>query len=447
LADTISAIFVPGVLLLSISVFLIWFWLGNPSLAISAFVGILVIACPCALGLATPTAIIVGVGKGAENGILIKDASVLEKLHKIDTIVFDKTGTITIGKPQVSAIVPSANFDETEVISLLASLEKHSSHPLAEAIMQHFSSLRGAERRGNPETIIPNPSVIASFGIPNRGNPGNVALETSSSRAESRDLTPQINLHPVTHFKEIPGKGVTGTIKDKTYFAGNATLLKEYKIKTDAKSIEEFTNKGMTPVFLFSDKIILGIVFISDSLKKESKDAIATLHKLGIKTVMLTGDDERAANFIAKEAGIDRIFAQVLPTDKAKIIEQLTKEGACVAMVGDGINDAPALATAEVGIAMSTGTDIAIESAGITLLHGDLSKVAKAIKLSKATMNTIKQNLFWAFFYNVLSIPVAAGLLYPIFGIVLNPAIAGAAMAFSSVSVVTNSLRLKTTKL
>jgi len=398
LADSISAVFVPAVLILSISVFLIWFGLGNLSLAISAFVGILVIACPCALGLATPTAIIVGVGKGAENGILIKDATVLEKLHKIDTIVFDKTGTITTGKPQIAQIIPAEKYTEKEVAILLASLEKQSSHPLAEAVQEY---------------------------------------------AKANHL----KLHPIKFFKEIAGKGVAGQYKEKKYLAGNATLLKDHKIVVGENSIRPFTSKGMTPIFLFSERKIIGTIFISDTLKKESQEAITILHNLGIKTVMLTGDDKLAAEYIAQKAGIDRIFAQVLPTDKAKIIEQLTIEGARVAMVGDGINDAPALATAEVGIAMSTGTDIAIESAGITLLHGDLSKVARSIKLSKATMSTIKQNLFWAFFYNVISIPVAAGLLYPIFGIILNPAIAGAAMAFSSVSVVTNSLRLKTAKI
>lgn len=225
------------------------------------------------------------------------------------------------------------------------------------------------------------------------------------------------------------------------------TLLKEHKVKFDESIIKEFTSKGMTPVFLFSDKSLLGTVLISDTLKTESKQAIADLHKMNIQTVMLTGDDHDTASYIAKEAGIDRIYAQVLPSEKANIISIIKKEGKKVAMVGDGVNDSPALATADVGIAMSTGTDVAIESAGITLLHGDLSKVEKAIRLSKQTMKTIKQNLFWAFIYNVIGIPIAAGILYPFFGIILNPAIAGAAMAFSSVSVVTNSLRLKTAKI
>ena len=418
LADTVSAYFVPTVLVLSILSFVIWFALGNLSIAISAFVGILVIACPCALGLATPTAIIVGVGKGAENGILVKDATVLEKLHGIDTVVFDKTGTITMGKPQVSTIISKSNLPESEILSILASLEKKSSHPLATAIVDyatHFFPKQSAH------SVIPD--LI--------GNPSGKP----------------ITLHTIQHFKEIPGKGVAGQFKTKRYLAGNITLLKDHKIEFDPKEILEFTKKGMTPVFLFSEKKLLGIIAISDTIKPESKQAIADLHKLGIKTVMLTGDDHDAASYIAGQAGIDHIYAQVLPTEKAKIIDKLQSEGNKVVMVGDGINDSPALASADVGIAMSTGTDVAIESAGITLLHGDISKVTKAIKLSKSTMRTIKQNLFWAFFYNVVGIPVAAGLLYPLFGIILNPAIAGAAMAFSSVSVVTNSLRLKTTKL
>lgn len=404
LADTISAYFVPTVLILSLLSFLVWFAFGNLSLAISSFVGILVIACPCALGLATPTAIIVGVGKGAENGILVKDANVLQKLHEVNTVVFDKTGTITLGKPQVVEVIPNTNVSNQELLSILFSLESKSSHPLAQAIIAYTSSLRA--QRGNLYKLL-----------------------------------------NVKHFKEIPGKGLTGNIKNITYFAGNLTLLKESKIKFNQKEIEEFTQKGMTPVFLFTKQRLLSTIFISDTIKEESKQAIADLHHMGIKTVMLTGDDKLAANYMAKLAGIDEVNAQVLPTKKAEIINNLKTKGNIVAMVGDGINDSPALATADVGIAMSTGTDVAIESAGITLLHGDIAKVAKAIKLSKATMNTIKQNLFWAFFYNVIGIPIAAGILYPLFGIVLNPAIAGAAMAFSSVSVVTNSLRLKSIRL
>jgi len=410
MADTVSAYFVPVVLGLSVFSFLVWFAFGNLSLAISALVGILVIACPCALGLATPTAIIVGVGKGAQNGILVKDAEVLEKLHQINMVVFDKTGTITTGRPVVSKVISTSDMSEVEIISILASMEKKSAHPLAQAITD-FSQ---------------NVVILAHAGI---------------------HLDKPISLHTIQHFKDLPGKGITGQFKNKRYLAGNETLLKEHKVDRQEKNIKEYTSKGMTPVFLFSGTTLLGAVFISDTLKPESKEAITNLHHMGIKTVMLTGDDHDAAAYIAKESGIDRIYAQVLPGDKAHIIDKLKSEGHKVAMVGDGVNDSPALATADVGIAMSTGTDVAIESAGITLLHGDLSKVEKAIKLSKQTMRTIKQNLFWAFFYNVIGIPVAAGILYPLFGIILNPAIAGAAMAFSSVSVVTNSLRLKTTRL
>lgn len=406
LADTISAIFVPIVLVLALSSFAVWILLGNFSLAITALVGILVIACPCALGLATPTAIIVGVGKGAENGILIKDATTLEKLHQADTIVFDKTGTITTGKPQVTEVIIKSNLTKPEFLSILNSLESKSAHPLANAITTYYK-------------------------------------QTFSSTIYHPRST-------ISNFKELPGKGLSGQIKKEIYFAGNLTLLKESKIKFDQKEIEEYTKKGMTTIFLFTKKELLGMVFISDILKTESKQTISDLHNLGIKTVMLTGDDEQTANYMANLAGIDQVFAQVLPTDKAGIISKI-KQGLLadrqVVMVGDGINDSPALAMADIGIAMSTGTDIAIESAGIILLHGNLGKVLKAIKLSKKTMRTIRQNLFWAFFYNVLSIPIAAGILYPLFGIVLNPAIAGAAMAFSSVSVVTNSLRLKTLKL
>lgn len=398
LADIISAYFVPVVLVLAILSFFLWSLLGNLSLAISAFVGILVIACPCALGLATPTAIIVGVGKGAQNGILVKDAEVLEKLHSVNTVVFDKTGTITTGKPVVSEVLTNSLKSKNELISILASLENKSAHPLALAIVEH----------------------------------------AKKSKAK---------LQTIQNFKDIPGKGISGEYKDKKYFAGNLTILKESKVVFNKQNIKEFTSKGMTPVFLFSDKTLLGTVLITDTLKPESKQAIAGLHRMNIQTIMLTGDDQDTASFIAKEAGIDHVYAQVLPSEKANIISKIKNEGNSVAMVGDGVNDSPALATADVGIAMSTGTDVAIESAGITLLHGDLSKVEKAIKLSRQTMRTIKQNLFWAFIYNLIGIPIAAGILYPTLGIILNPAIAGAAMAFSSVSVVTNSLRLKSAKI
>lgn len=398
LADKISAIFVPTVLIIAALSFVVWALLGNLPQAITAFVGVLVIACPCALGLATPTAIIVATGLGATNGILVKNAEALEKLTKVNTIVFDKTGTLTTGQPLVSSIISTSKLSKKEIISLLSSLEKHSNHPLAKSIVSY-------------------------------------------SEIE------KINLQEIKNFQEIAGKGVTGTSQKINYFAGNMTFLKEQNLEFDSNKIKGFTSKGQTPVFLFTDKVLLGVVLISDTLKKETKKAIQDLHQLKIKTIMLTGDDHDTASFIAKNAGIDRVISQVLPTEKANVINELTKEGAIVAMVGDGINDAPALASAEVGIAMGNGTEIAIDSAGIILLGGDLGKVVKVIKLSKITLKTIRQNLFWAFFYNVLGIPLAAGLLFPLFHVLLNPAYAGAAMAFSSVTVVANSLKLKSNKL
>ncbi|KKT71601.1 MAG: ATPase, E1-E2 type:Copper-translocating P-type ATPase:Heavy metal translocating P-type ATPase, partial [Candidatus Collierbacteria bacterium GW2011_GWB1_44_6] len=357
LADTISAYFVPAVLGLALLAFLIWFLSGNLSLAISAFVGILVIACPCALGLATPTAIIVGVGKGAQNGILVKDAEVLEKLHNINTVVFDKTGTITTGKPVVSTVISTSKQSEEEIISILASLEKQSAHPLAQAIVNyaHHPSLRGANA-------------------------------TKQS----------IKIHTIQNFKDIPGKGISGQFKNKRYLAGNMTLLKEHKVDYDEKDIKEYTSKGMTPVFLISGQSLLGAVFISDTLKNESRQAISDLHKMGVKTVMLTGDDHDTAAYIAREAGIDRIYAQVLPGDKARIINQIKVEGNKVAMVGDGVNDSPALATADVGIAIGAGTNVAIESAGIILFKSDPRDIVKIVRLSRLTYSKMLQNLFWA---------------------------------------------------
>ncbi len=388
--DKISAIFVPTVLALAVLTFISWYLLGNLSLAISSLVGILVIACPCALGLATPTAVIVSVGKGAQNGILVKDATALETLHKITTVVFDKTGTITTGKPKVHSIKNFSKHTNNTMIKIAASLEANSQHPLAVAITNHS--------KDKPFTV--------------------------------------------SHFQELPGNGLIGTINKQKYLLGSQTFLVSQKIKINYDYQKE-TKSGYTPVFLADTKSLLGIVFISDTIKEEAKTAISDLQKLNIKTVMITGDDPDTAKHIADQLNITEVHAKVLPTKKADIIKSLQKNGEIVAMIGDGINDSPALASANIGIAMSTGTDIAIESAQITLLHGDLSKVVKTIRLSQQTMKTIYQNLFWAFFYNVISIPIAAGLLYPFTGLMLNPAIAGGAMAFSSVSVVTNSLRLK----
>lgn len=406
LADKISSIFVPIVLILAFVTLGAWLFFGTASLGIalalsyglSCFVGILVIACPCALGLATPTAIIVGVGKGARNGILIKDAATLEKLHKVDTVIVDKTGTITIGKPTLVDIQNLSDLEESEFISILASLEKKSEHPIAHAIAMY---------------------------------------------AESKKLP----IQEVSNFEGIQGKGLKGTVKELEYFVGNIKLISELKLPFDNTQLEAYTTQGKTPIILATNEKVLGYVMVADEIKTESKQAITDLHKLGIKVVMLTGDDERAAKYMASLVGIDEVVANVMPIDKLAKIKELQASGHVVAMAGDGVNDAPALAQADVGIAMGTGTDVAIESAGITLLGGDISKLVKAIKLSKMTMRGIKQNLFWAFAYNVIGIPLAAGLFYPIFGWLLSPVFAGFAMAMSSVSVVGNSLRIKGKKL
>lgn len=406
LADKISAIFVPIVLVIAFLSLGTWLIVGSQYLGFSqalsfglvSFVGILVIACPCALGLATPTAIIVGVGKGAKEGILIKDAATLEKLHKVNTVVVDKTGTITKGKPTLVDIQNLSNLKDDEFISIVASLEKKSEHPIAHAIVNY---------------------------------------------AQEKNIA----LSDVSGFEGIQGKGLKGTIKSTEYFVGNAKLMSDLKVSFDVGKLNEFTSQGKTPVILTTAEKTLGFVMVADEIKQESKQAVADLHKLGIKVVMLTGDDEKAAKHMASLVGIDDVVAHVLPQDKLEKIKELQSQGRIVAMAGDGVNDAPALAQADVGIAMGTGTDVAIESAGITLLGGDISKLVKAIKLSKITMRGIKQNLFWAFIYNVVGIPLAAGALYPVFGWLLNPVFAGFAMAMSSVSVVSNSLRIKAKKL
>lgn len=406
LADKISSVFVPVVLVIAFATLVIWLLLGSNSLGFSqalsfglvSFVGILVIACPCALGLATPTAIIVGVGKGAREGILIKDAATLEKLHKVDTVIVDKTGTITIGKPTLVDIQNFSNLKDEELISVLASLEKKSEHPIAHAIVNYANEKK-------------------------------------------------IKIESVSNFEGIQGKGLKGSVKDAEYYAGNVKLVRDLGLNFDASKIEKFTAQGKTPVILSTKEKVLGFVMVADEIKAESKKAVQDLHKLGIKVVMVTGDDERAAKYMASLVGIDEVVAHVLPQDKLEKIKELQLQGKIVAMAGDGVNDAPALAQADVGIAMGTGTDVAIESAGITLLGGDISKLVKAIKLSKITMRGIKQNLFWAFIYNIVGIPLAAGAFYPIFGWLLSPVFAGFAMAMSSVSVVGNSLRIKSKKL
>ncbi|MFM2357516.1 MAG: hypothetical protein RJA61_253 [Candidatus Parcubacteria bacterium] len=406
LADKISAIFVPITLVIAFLTLGAWLLIGTSSLGFSqalsfglvSFVGVLVIACPCALGLATPTAIIVGVGKGAKEGILIKDAATLEKLHKVDTVIVDKTGTITIGKPTLVDIENMSSFSNEDFVSIVASLEKKSEHPIAHAIV-------------------------------------NYAVEKN------------LRIEEVSNFEGIQGKGLKGKIKETEYLVGNVKLVSDLGISFDSTKIDQFTAQGKTPVILTTKEKVLGFVMVSDEIKVESKQAVADLHKLGIKVVMLTGDDEKAAKHIASLVGIDEVIAHVLPQDKLAKIQELQIRGKIVAMAGDGVNDAPALAQADVGIAMGTGTDVAIESAGITLLGGDISKLVKAIKLSKITMRGIKQNLFWAFIYNVIGIPLATGIFYPVFGWLLNPVFAGFAMAMSSVSVVSNSLRIKAKKI
>ncbi len=424
LADKISSVFVPIVLAIAFLALGVWLFFGTEALGFSqalsyglvSFVGVLVIACPCALGLATPTAIIIGVGKGAKEGILIKDAATLEKLHKVNTVVVDKTGTITIGKPTLVDIVNLSNQRDEELISIIASLEKKSEHPIANAIINYIQD-------------------------------------------PVREEEKNISLYDVLNFESIQGKGLKGSVNGIEYFVGNTKMLTDLKISFDPTKLDEFTSQGKTPVILATKPAhphvgseadegkVLGFVMVADEIKTESVEAVKNLHALGIKVVMLTGDDEKAAKYIGSLVGIDDVIAHVLPQDKLAKIRELQSQGRIVAMAGDGVNDAPALAQADVGIAMGTGTDVAIESAGITLLGGDISKLVKAIKLSKMTMRGIKQNLFWAFIYNIVGIPLAAGVFYPIFGWLLNPVFAGLAMAFSSVSVVSNSLRIKTKQL
>ncbi len=406
LADKISSVFVPTVLALAVVTLGAWLVLGTGyfgfaqalSFGLVSFVGILVIACPCALGLATPVAIIVGVGKGAKEGILIKDAATLEKLHKVNVVVVDKTGTITKGKPELISIQNYTDMKVDEIASILATLESKSEHPIAHAIVTYAK-------------------------------------------------TKKLPIQNVQHFEIIKGKGLKGVIGGVEYFAGNLALAKDLHLSFDVASLETETKNGRTPVILATKDKILATVLVADAIKPEAIEAVRNLHKLGIKIVMLTGDDKNTATYVAQQVGIDEVVAQVLPEDKLKKIKELQSQGNIVAMAGDGVNDAPALAQADVGIAMATGTDVAIESAGITLLHGDISKLMKAIRLSKMTMRGIKQNLFFAFVYNIVGIPLAAGLFYPIFGWLLSPVFAGLAMALSSVSVVGNALRLKAMKI
>ncbi len=401
LADRVSEIFVPAVLIVSVLTFIGWVALtGNYINGLVSMISVLVIACPCAMGLATPTAIMVGTGKGAEHGILIKDAESLEIANKIQTIVFDKTGTLTNGKPEVTDVIALNKLTEEEVLRLAASIEKGSEHSLADAFIK---------------------------------------------KAESEKL----KLTDVTKFQSIAGHGVEGHVGKNKIYLGNKRLMDREKIdyNTGNEQLEKFENEGKTVMMIAVDGELSGLIAVADTVKESAKDGIKALQKQGIEVVMITGDNERTANAIAEKLGIQRVLAEVLPDQKEAEVRKIQAEGKKVAMVGDGINDAPALAAADIGIAMGTGTDVAIEAADITLISKDLKAVASAIELSKKTMRTIKMNLFWAFGYNVILIPVAMGVLYPIWGILLNPIFASVAMAASSVSVVSNSLLLKRVKI
>jgi P-type Cu+ transporter len=403
LADQVSAWFVPTVIAIALIAFMAWATFGpEPRFAFGlvAAVSVLIIACPCALGLATPMSIMVGVGRGAQAGVLIKNAEALERMEKIDTLVTDKTGTLTEGKPKVVAVKPAPGFDETKVLQLAASVERGSEHPLAEAIV---------------------------------------------AAAAERNLA----LSPVRDFDSPVGKGVIGMIEDKRLALGNARFLGELNIDTSALSAEaeRLRGDGATAIFLAVNGKPAGVIAIADPVKATTPDALRALAAEGIRVVMLTGDNRTTAQAVARLLGIAEVEAEVLPDRKSAIVEKLHREGRAVAMAGDGVNDAPALAAAEVGIAMGTGADVAIESAGITLLKGDLTGIVKARALSAAVMRNIRQNLFFAFIYNALGVPVAAGVLYPIFGVLLSPIIAAAAMALSSVSVVGNALRLRRVRL
>ncbi|MEW5904926.1 MAG: copper-translocating P-type ATPase, partial [Pseudomonadota bacterium] len=403
LADVTAGYFVPAVVLIALATLAVWGLFGpEPRLAHAVVnaVAVLIIACPCALGLATPMSIMVGTGRGATLGVLIKNAEALETMEKVNTLVVDKTGTLTEGKPKLVSIIPLNGFEEGVVLWLGASLERASEHPLAAAIVN------GAQERG-------------------------------------------IMLTAVNEFRSFTGMGVTGTVEGSAVALGNLKLFAELHI--DAGELvaraEALRSDGQTVMLLAIDGKAAGLIGVADPVKESTAEAIRALHEEGVQVIMLTGDNRVTAEAVAKKLGIDRIEAEVLPEQKADIVKQLQAEGRIVAMAGDGINDAPALAQAQVGIAMGTGTDVAMESAGITLIKGDLRGIVRALRLSRATMKNIRQNLFFAFIYNVLGIPVAAGVLYPFFGLLLSPIIAAAAMSFSSVSVILNALRLNRVKI
>ncbi|HEY6404313.1 MAG TPA: heavy metal translocating P-type ATPase, partial [Blastocatellia bacterium] len=399
LADTVSAWFVPAVVIIAIITFLIWAFAGpEPRMAYALVnaVAVLIIACPCALGLATPMSVMVGTGRGATAGVLIKNAEALETLEKVNTLVVDKTGTLTMGKPKLTMFANTGVVDDGTALRLAASLERSSEHPLAAAFVA------AANERG-------------------------------------------VKLAPVSEFRSVTGKGVIGRVEGHEVALGNQSLLAELGVDpgAGAEKAADWRERGATVIFLAVDKRLAHLFCVEDPIKESSREAIRELHKEGLRIVMLTGDNRATAEAVAQQLGIDEVIAEVLPEHKSEFVARLQDEGRIVAMAGDGVNDAPALARAHVGIAMGAGTDVAMESAGITLVQGDLRGIARAIKLSRATMRNIRQNLFFAFIYNALGVPIAAGALYPFFGLLLSPMLASAAMTFSSVSVITNALRLR----
>jgi Cu+-exporting ATPase len=403
LADRISAWFVPGVVLVAVVAAVAWVLVGPPpqlAYALLVAVSVLIIACPCALGLATPMSIMVGVGRGAEAGVLIKDAAALERLERVTTVVVDKTGTLTEGRPSLQAVLPHGGHDEQALLALAAAIEQPSEHPLARAIVA------GAGARG-------------------------------------------LSLAPVQDFASDPGLGVWGRVGEHRVAVGNARLMQRFGVDASAlaAAADQERQSGATVVYVAVDERVAGLLLVADALKATTAEAIAALRAEGVRIVMLTGDDARTAKAVADALGVDEVMADVLPQDKAAVVARLQREGGIVAMAGDGVNDAPALAQADVGIAMGTGTDVAMESAGVTLVKGDLRGIVRALRLSRRTMRNIRQNLVFAFGYNALGVPIAAGVLYPVFGWLLSPMIASLAMSLSSVSVIGNALRLRDAKL
>ena len=414
LADKISGIFVPVVITIAVVSACIWLMLGESwHFALTIAISVLVISCPCALGLATPTAIMVGTGRGAKQGILIKSATALETAHKVDTVILDKTGTVTEGKPVVTDVLPEAGLNEAELLQLAAALEQLSEHPLGQAIVQKAQELELASDKQATTDTKEQPALLA------------------------------------TDYQALPGRGFLATLNNERYAAGNLLLMEEQGVElTQLRNTHAtLATAGKTPLYFAQGSRLLGTIAVADTVKPTSKAAIAQLQKQGLKVIMLTGDNAATAEAIRCQVGLDDTIAEVLPQDKELHIRTLQEQGHVVAMVGDGINDAPALARADVGIAIGAGTDVAIEAADMVLIKSDLQDVARAIGLSKSVMKNIKENLFWAFIYNTIGIPLAAGLLYPAFGLLLNPMLAAAAMSCSSVSVVTNALRLRFIKL